>query len=169
MKRLLYKFIKKKNRGQSDLICSLFVLVALIAILFLSVGVVKDISKVTLVDQVARQAIIKLETQGKLSDTDIQNIETKLEDSNLIFESGHTLQVNGKNVSDGVYVAYKESGNWVIDSSNNHVFGYGEEAAVYIQCQAQVFSFGGNIFGGNQTEQYTTITRLKASITKNAN
>lgn len=168
MKRLLYKFIKKKNRGQSDLICSLFVLVALIAILFLSVGVVKDISKVTLVDQVARQAIIKLETQGNINE-DIESIKEKLEDSDLIFEKGHTLQVNGQSISDGVYVAYKDNGNWVIDSSKNHVFGYGEEAAVYIQCQAQVFSFGGNIFGGNQTEQYTTITRLKASITKNAN
>lgn len=168
MKRLLYKFIKKKNRGQSDLICSLFVLVALIAILFLSVGVVKDISKVTLVDQVARQAIIKLETQGNINE-DIESIKEKLEDSDLIFEKGHTLQVNGQSISDGVYVAYKDNGNWVIDSSNNHVFGYGEEAAVYIQCQAQVFSFGGNIFGGNQTKEYTTITRLKASITKNAN
>ena len=169
MKRLLCKLIRKKNRGQGDLICSLFVVMALIAVLFVSVGVVKDISKVTIVDQVARQGIIKLEIQGKLSDTEIDDIKTKLTSANIKFDSGHTLSVNGRSIPDGVYVAYEESGKWVIDTSNNHSFHYGDEIAIYVQCQAKTFSFGGNIFGGSSNERYTTITRLKASITKRAN
>lgn len=171
MKKLFSKLIRKKNRGQSDLICSLFVVMALIAVLFLSVGIVKDISKVTLVDQIARQGIIKLEIQGKLSIDEIKDIRTKLTSANIKFDSGHTLLVNGRNIPDGVYVAYKDAGNgkWVIDTSNNHRFYYGDEIAIYIQCQAKTFKFGGNMFGGSSNERYTTITRLKASITKRAN
>ena len=93
MKRLISKLIRKKNKGQSDLICSLFVIIALIAVLFLSVGIVKDISKVTVVDQVARQGIIKLEIQGKLSNTERNDISQKLIDAGLKFDSSHTLEV----------------------------------------------------------------------------
>lgn len=168
MKRLFSKLVRKKNKGQSDLICSLFVVMALIAVLFLSVGIVKDISKVTVVDQIARQGIIKLEIQGELSSDEINDIKTKLTSSNIKFDSGHTLSVNGRSIPDGVYVAYKESGKWVIDTSNTHDFYYGDEIAIYVQCQAKTFSFGGNIFGGSSSERYTTITRLKASITKRA-
>lgn len=177
MKRLISKLIRKKNKGQSDLICSLFVIIALIAVLFLSIGIVKDISKVTVVDQVARQGIIKLEIQGKLSESEIKDISQKLTDAGLKFDSSHTLEVNGRSVKDGVYVAYKDSSNkWIIDTSSDNVLGnddtynsYGKDVAIYIQCQAKTFSFGGNIFGGNSSEHYTTITRLKASITKKAN
>lgn len=174
MKRLISKLIRKKNKGQSDLICSLFVLLALIAVLFLSVGIVKDISKITFVDQVARQGIIKLEIQGKLSDTELKDISQKLIDAGLKFDSSHTLKVNEKSVPDGVYVAYKDGSNkWVIDTSNtsytNNTIKYGADVAIYIQCQAQTYSFGGDIFGGSSSEHYTTITRLKASITKKAN
>lgn len=174
MKRLISKLIEKKNRGQSDLICSLFVVLALISIIFISVGTVKDISKITFVDQVARQGIIKLETQGKLSQPEIDAIKQKLEDADLKFDNGHTLDVNGRSVADGVYVAYKDSSNkWIIDTSNssysNNNIGYGDDVAIYIQCQAKTFSFSGNIFGGEKSEQYTNINRLKASITKRAN
>ena len=177
MKRLISKLIRKKNKGQSDLICSLFVIIALIAVLFLSVGIVKDISKVTVVDQVARQGIIKLEIQGKLSNTERNDISQKLIDAGLKFDSSHTLEVNGRSVPDGVYVAYKDSSDkWIIDTSPDNVLGnddtynsYGKDVAIYIQCQAKTFSFGGNIFGGNSEEHYTNITRLKASITKKAN
>lgn len=177
MKRLISKLIRKKNKGQSDLICSLFVIIALIAVLFLSVGIVKDISKVTVVDQVARQGIIKLEIQGKLSESEIKDISQKLTDAGLKFDSSHTLEVNGRSVQDGVYVAYKDSSDkWIIDTSSNNELGndsdynsYGKDVAIYIQCQAQTYSFSGNIFGGNSEPHYTTITRLKASITKKAN
>lgn len=170
MKRIFNNLIRKKNKGQSDLICSLFVVMTLIVILFLSVGVVKDISKVTFVDQVARQGIIKLEIQGKISDAERENIKTKLTNADLIFDNSHTLSVNGTNVSDGVYVAYKNSsGEWIIDTSNNHNFKYGEEIGIYIQCQAKTFKFNGNIFGTSDSSRYTTITRIKSSITKRAN
>lgn len=170
MKRILNKLIRKKNRGQSDLICSLFVVMALIAVLFISVGMVKDISKVTFVDQVARQGIIKLEIQGKLTSAERTDIQNKLKDAGLLFNSSHTIKINGTNVSDGVYVAYKNSsGKWVIDTSNTHSFKYGEEIGVYVQCQAQTFKFGGNVFGTSGSSGNTTITRLKASITKRAN
>ena len=174
MKRLISKLIRKKNKGQSDLICSLFVIIALIAVLFLSVGIVKDISKVTVVDQVARQGIIKLEIQGKLSNTERNDISQKLTDAGLKFDSSHTLEVNGRSVPDGVYVAYKDSSDkWIIDTSNNSYTNdnikYVDDVAIYIQCQAKTFSFSGNIFGGNSEEHYTNITRLKASITKKAN
>lgn len=177
MKGLISKLIRKKNKGQSDLICSLFVIIALIAVIFLSVGIVKDISKVTVVDQVARQGIIKLEIQGKLSESEIKDISQKLTDAGLKFDSSHTLEVNGRSVQDGVYVAYKDSSDkWIIDTSSNNKLGndsdyssYGKDVAIYIQCQAQTYSFSGNIFGGSNSEHYTTITRLKASITKKAN
>lgn len=173
MRSTLQKIIKKKDKGQSDLICSLFVIIALIAVLFLTVGIVKDISKVTVVDQVARQGIIKLEIQGTLSNNELSEIKTSLTNSGMKFDSSHTLDVNGKSIPDGVYVAYKENNKWVIDTSNssytNGNINYGSNVAIYIQCQARTFSFGGNIFGGSNSERYTTITRMKASITKKAN
>lgn len=171
MKRLISKLIRKKNKGLGDLICSLFVIIAIIAVLFLSVGIVKDISKVTVVDQVARQGIIKLEIQGKLDGNTRQDIINKLTDAGLQFKAGHTVNVNGVAVPDGVYLAYKNSSNkWVIDTSNTYNnIGYGDDVAIYIQCQAKTYSFGGNIFGGKSGEHYTTITRLKTSITKKAN
>lgn len=176
MRHILSKIIRKKNKGQGDLICSLFVITALIAVLFLTVGIVKDISKVTVVDQAARQGIIKLEIKGTLSGEELGEIRTGLENAGMKFDGSHTLDVNGQSVADGVYVAYKNdtsSNKWIIDISNssytNGSINYGSNVAIYIQCQAKTFSFGGNIFGGSTSERYTTITRMKASITKKAN
>ena len=176
MRHILSKIIRKKNKGQGDLICSLFVITALIAVLFLTVGIVKDISKVTVVDQAERQGIIKLEIKGTLSGDELGEIRTGLENAGMKFDGSHTLDVNGQSVADGVYVAYKNdtsNNKWIIDTSNssytNGSINYGSNIAIYIQCQAKTFSFGGNIFGGSTSERYTTITRMKASITKKAN
>lgn len=168
MNNILKKLIVKKKKGQSDLICSLFVLMALITILFLAVSTTQDISKVTLVDQVARQGIIKLETQGSLSKSQLDAIKNNLSASGLQFNN-HAVTVNGASVKDGVYTAYKSGGKWKIDTGNTHIFQYGEEVGLYIQCQANTMKFGGNIFGNSLTKgNLTTITRLKASITKKA-
>lgn len=173
MKRLISKLLRKKNNGQGELISSLFVIMALVVILLISVEVVRDISKITFVDQVARQCIIKLEIQGKLSGAEINEIKKKLQDGGIIFNDEHTINVNGTNVKDGVYVAYKNNNSWVIDTTNStynlNSLDYGDEIGIYIQCQAETFSFSGNIFNGNRTKRYTNITRLKTSITKKAN
>ena len=178
MRHILSKIIRKKNKGQGDLICSLFVITALIAVLFLTVGIVKDISKVTVVDQAARQGIIKLEIKGTLSEDELGEIRTGLENAGMKFDGSHTLDVNGQSVADGVYVVYKNdtsSNKWTIDVNNTsagenaNIINYGTNVAISIQCQAKTFSFGGNIFGGSTSERYTTITRMKASITKKAN
>lgn len=168
MNNILKKLIVKKKKGQSDLICSLFVLMALITILFLAVSTTQDISKITLVDQVARQGIIKLETQGSLDNSQLSAIKNNLSASGLQFNN-HAVTVNGASVKDGVYTAYKSGGKWKIDTGNTHIFQYGEEVGLYIQCQANTMKFGGNIFGNSLTKgNLTTITRLKASITKKA-
>lgn len=168
MNNILKKLIVKKKKGQSDLICSLFVTMALIVVLFLAVSTTQDISKVTLVDQVARQGIIKLETQGSLSKSQLDAIKNNLSASGLQFNN-HAVTVNGASVKDGVYTAYKSGGKWKIDTGNTHIFQYGEEVGLYIQCQANTMKFGGNIFGNSLTKgNLTTITRLKASITKKA-
>lgn len=169
MNNILKKLIVKKKKGQSDLICSLFVVMALIVVLFLAVSTTQDISKVTLVDQVARQGIIKLETQGSLDNSQLGAIKSNLSASGLQFNDHHAVSVNGASVKDGVYTAYKSGGKWKIDTGNNHIFQYGEEVGLYIQCQANTMKFGGNIFGNSLTKgNLTTITRLKASITKKA-
>lgn len=167
MKNILKKLIVKKNEGQSELLCSIFVIMAFIVVLFISVGMVRDISKITYVDQVARQGIIKLEIQGGLNASEIANIKQTLSDAGLKFDNTHTLDVNGVSVPDGVYVTYRNGSNkWLVDKDNTHKFKYGEEIGIYIQCQVQVFNFNGNIFGGTQVEKFSTVTRLKASITK---
>lgn len=173
MKKFILKLVNKKDKGQSDLICSLFALTAIIAVLFLSVSIVQDINKVTIVDQAARQGIIKLETQGKPENYQgyLESIKASLVNSGLEF-TAQTVDVNGVPVQDGVYVAYKNGSDWVIDTSNNHSFNYNDEVAIYIQCRAATTKFGGNIFGNGEDSlsknNSTLITRLKASITKAA-
>lgn len=167
MRNLIKKMLRKKNNGQSDLICSLIVITALIAILFLSISVIQDINKVIQIDQIARQSIIKLETTNKLTNTQINSIKASL--TNVGVEFDGTATVNGSTINDGVYVMYKNSsGKWVVDTSNNHSFNYGDEVAVYIQCEIYTTKFGGNIFGNGALTKgkKQQVKRIKSSITK---
>lgn len=171
IKKIFKKLIRKKNSGQSELISSLFVITALLAVLFFSIGIVQDLSKIQAVDQIARQSVIKLETQGKLTSSDISSIKNSIVKS-LKQTSGNTFNgsasVNGTTVQDGVYMMYKNAGSssWVIDTTNTHTPKYGEEVAVYIQCEVYTTGFRKNIFGGLNKTQKHQVIRQKASITK---
>lgn len=158
MKRIL----TKKNKGLGDLICSLFVIMALTIVLFLSVYVTQDISKVTEIDQIARQCIIELETSGNL---DCRSIQQQLEAKGYIFSSSDTGD-------DGVFILY---GNNLGNKSNTKLptaVSYGTKVAVEIKCKVPTTSFGGNIFGtennnNNLSKQtYTQVDKIKASISK---
>lgn len=173
MKKLLNKLILKKNKGQSDLLCSMFVITALIVVLFLVLSVVKDVNKVTQVDQIARQGLILVETEGKLTATNANAIMTRLTQCGASF--GNTVarptNISGVNVSDGVYLLYRTAGasSWSVDTGRTHTPVYGEEVAIYIQCEVPTTSFGGNMIGNNNVltrSNMKKIVRLKSSISK---
>lgn len=170
MKNRILKLIKTKRKGQGDFICSLVALLALTAVLFLSVGLAKNINKITVVDQAARQCVIKLESQGYLDSDTLTNVKQNLESYDLKFDSGHTDGQFG--VPDGVYVTYRDSsGNWKVDTAGTYTktnpVDYGKEIGIYIQCQMKAVNFNNTIFGeAKSDEDWQTISRLKASITK---
>jgi hypothetical protein len=156
----------KKNNGSGELICGLVALMALVIMLFLSVFIAQDISKIQTIDQIARQAIIKVETSGSLTETQINAIKQSLENSGAFFD---TPAENDTGTPDGVYLVYKDGGKWVIDLNNKYIASYGEEIGIYIQCEIYTTNFNGkflsgeSVFYGNNKLQ---VIRQKYSITK---
>lgn len=178
---MTYKAIKnkglihiiKKNKGISELISSLVVMTTLIILLFLSLGIIQDIQKITSVDQIARQSIIEAETKGYLNQDTLNLIKTNIQDNcNAKFDGKKTI--GGKEVLDGVYMAYKNGSSWeIINTDINSLtqetklnyFGYGKNIGIYIQCEVKTTGIGSErLIGKNNTTQ---VCRLKTSISKN--
>jgi hypothetical protein len=166
MHNKIRSILLKKNKGQGELICSLVAIMAVIVVIFLSIYVAQDISKVQSIDQIARQAIIKVETSGSLTSDQIDSIKTSLTNIGATFD---TPADNSTDTPDGVYLMYKDdTGNWKVDTTNEYKSKYGEEVGVYIQCEIYTTTFNGNIFSQtgvfNKTKKQ--VIRQKYSITK---
>ena len=170
IKQRLNKIVLKKNKGLSDLITSLVVILALIMIIFLALGVVTDVQKITAVDQVARQAIIMVESNGYLDQATLNSIKSNLEGScNATFTGSR--QVNSKTIQDGVYMVYNNGSTWEIATNidgmdantKKNCFGYGKAVGIYIQCDIDTTGIQGGVMVHNKKEK---VARLKTSISK---
>lgn len=153
------KILTRKNKGQTDLICSLIAITALIAILFLVTSTISRIQQITTVDQIARQAVITLETTGGLTTEQINNIENTLKEKGLSFTG-----------TDGIHVVHLEGGKWT-NVPDGYTFKYGEDIGVRIECEIKTLDYDSSkgMFGTITSNGYKKVTRLKTSITKAAN
>lgn len=73
-----FKFIKKKQKGQGDLIASLFVVLALTLFVFFFINVIADVNTRIQMDQIARKYILRMETEGYLTDEEAAAMKTEL-------------------------------------------------------------------------------------------
>lgn len=160
IKSIQLRIMKKKHKGAAQLVAALLAMVALIAVLFFTVYTVQDLDRIQVVDQIARKAVLKLETRGKLSSEEINKIKEELK--------GKPLEATFEG-SDGVYAQYKDaSGNWVNIPAEG--VPYGTEIGIYIQCEVNTTKISDNFsLFSNQTmkkESKHTIKRMKTSISK---
>lgn len=111
--------MKKKEQGNSDFFASIIVIFALSILMIGFVNIMRDLNTKTTIDQVARQYILKLETNGELTSTDIDKLKTDLLNINAV------AQVAGK---DDIKVVY---------NTNNTKRSYGEPVTLSIDCPSR--------------------------------
>lgn len=161
LKSIKTRILKKKQRGAAQLIATMFAMLALIIVLFLTVYTVEDLDRIQVVDQIARGAVLKLETRGKLSTEEITAIKTDLQN-----RLGASFDGKSGDKPDGVYAQYKKDSGWVDIPAEG--VPYGTEVGIYIQCEVKTTKLtnGMNMFNTAMTKEKTQIKRMKTSISK---
>lgn len=164
LKNIKLRIMKKKQRGIAEFITALFAMLALIIILFFTVDTVGDLNRIQIVDQIARGAVLKLETRGKLSSTEIDSIKKDLE---------KRLEATfDESKGDGIYVKYKDNSDPSVGFKNatpDQQVDYGTEVGIYIQCEVKTtqIPIDFNMFNPTmKKENIHTIKRMKTSISK---
>jgi hypothetical protein len=132
MRRLL----TKKKKGISDLMCSMFVVLAITVFVLFFVGVISDVNTKIQMDQVARTYMLRMETTGGLTQTEADNLKTALLSIPAVKNSGAKdtdieIKVNGA-------------------SPSNSTVGYGQTITLVISCPAEVTRFSTVGYSGNK-------------------
>lgn len=121
------KLIKLKGKGSSDLISSLFMILALTIFVLFFIYSIGDIYTKVQMDQVARSYILRMESSGKLTSDEIQSLKSEL--------------MNIGAVRDAVELGNEIEVTW---NSNNTSRGYGSKITLEIDCPAVVTGFNAN-------------------------
>ena len=118
----LFKFIKKKQKGQGDLIASLFVVLALTLFVFFFINVIADVNTRIQMDQIARKYILRMETEGYLTAEE----KTAIKDELMSIPSVAA-------VTDGADISFA--------GSTESSVGYGATIILKISCPAATTAY----------------------------
>ena len=118
---MLKKLIKKKQSGSGDMIACFFIVLGLSAVLLLCINFITDMFLIINIDQVARQGILLVETEGKLTSTDSEWIDKLLEGL-------------GAKVID-LKVLVKDSSSNYRELTGDRSAGYGNVVTLSVKCR----------------------------------
>ena len=124
MKAILTKKLNKKSSGQSDLIASLFVILAMSIFVLFFVYAIGDIDTKIQMDQIARKYILRMESSGELTTTEIAELKADLSNIAAVakaLDNGYEIDVTWNN--------------------NQGAKGYGSTITLKIECPAVTTSF----------------------------
>lgn len=155
-KKLSIKHLSlKKNKGNSDLISSLFVILALSVFVIFYIGVISDVGTRNNIDQVARKYILRMESEGELS----MDNESKLI-ADLMKIPAVKSAIDGG--SENIVVTWNET---------KTKRGYGSTITLDIKCPAMVTGWSkvegdGTMFGKVTLKKPLTFHVVKQSTAK---
>ena len=138
VKQLLNKKITTKHKGQSDLIASLFAILAMCLFVLFFIYAIRDVDTKIQMDQVVRQYILRMESSGELTDEEEEELIADLMEISAVAEA----------VDDG----YEIKVNW---NNNQGAKGYGSTITLEVECPAVTTSYSedegiiGTISGNN--------------------
>lgn len=143
--------IKVKHSGQSDLIASLFVILAMSIFVLFFVYAIRDVDTKIQMDQVARQYILRMESSGKLTADEIKAIKEDLTEITAVakaIEAGYDIKVTWNN--------------------NQGAKGYGSAITLKIECPAVTTSYSSasSIMGTLKGDNIQIFTIEKQSTAK---
>ena len=130
--------LKVKHSGQSDLIASLFVILAMTIFVLFFILAIKDVDTKIQMDQIARKYILRMESSGKLTSEEIKELKKELSNINSVAEA--------------IEAGYEIKVTW---NNNQGAKGYGSTVTLKIECPAVTTSYDaksgimGSVSGSN--------------------
>ena len=146
---MLKNLIKKKQSGNGDMIACFFIILGLSAILLLCVNFIGDMFTIIRVDQIARQGLLLVETEGKLTAGDAETIKQLLIDAGAQ-EDSIEIEALDKNKN-------KIEGTKTV--------GYGNMITLHIKCKIPKTTFSDFTIKRDYSDDHY-IERYKSSIAK---
>lgn len=120
------KLLTRKKRGNGDLICSLFVLLAMTVVVLFFIGSIGHVVIRTQIDQVARKYILRMETAGCLTSSDKTALLADLKNIPAVKQLGDSVDI--------------EIVSPTVDKIDKPQ-GYGNEVTLTIKCPAMVMAY----------------------------
>lgn len=132
IKSKLKKILTRKEKGQGDLIASLFVILALVFFVYFFINTIADVNTRIQMDQIARKYILYMESAGYLSNDNADSMKAEL----ASIPSVHAA------MSDGA----------VIDLTGTTMSeqGYGKTIVLQISCPAYCTNYVGTPPDGSE-------------------
>lgn len=130
--KTLKKLITKKQKGISDMIASLLVVLALTIFVLFFIQMVGNVNTKIQIDQVARTYMLRMETTGTLTPTEAANLKTALSNIDAVKKG---LADNETDSTKGIIV--KVNGGEPTSTSA----GYGETITLSISCPVETRTF----------------------------
>ena len=151
IKQLLNKKITTKHKGQSDLIASLFAILAMCLFVLFFIYAIRDVDTKIQMDQVVRQYILRMESSGELTDEDEKELIADLMEINAVakaVEKGHEIKVTWNN--------------------NQGAKGYGSTITLEVECPAVTTSLNNDegLIGTLSEDNVQIFTIKKQSTAK---
>lgn len=146
------KLFIKKCKGQGDLIASFFVILALTLFVFFFINTIGDVNTRLRLDQIGRTYILRMETSGGLTATEMEAIKQECLTIQAVKDA-----TNGK--TDNIKVTF---------NGDNVSRGYGSPITLEIVCPAYITSYteGENIVGSIRRNKLINYTIRKQSTAK---
>lgn len=155
---IMKKLLIKKNKGNGDMIASILTLFALFIFTMVFMWNIVDTYARLQVDQVARKYILRIESEGTLTDTDLESCIAELKKIGAVSQVPEDKKVISVKAT---------SGKTVLTSSTTA--GYGNPIRLEISATIKVHGFdttaSGSIFG-NFKSRITTCSVVKESTAK---
>lgn len=145
----LLKLGKNKNKGQADLIASLFTIAALAVFVVYFINVIGDVTIRIQLDQIARKYILYMESAGELTPENQDSMLTELRSLSAV------KKANDLGAGDPIITASSKP-------------GYGGTITLTIECPAATTGFtpGGSIYGAIMRNNVRTYVITKSSTAK---
>lgn len=151
----LLKLGKNKNKGQADLIASLFTIAALAVFVVYFINVIGDVTIRIQLDQIARKYILYMESAGELTSENENSLYAELNSLSAVKKA--------KDLGGGDPVV-----SWVNSEGLRDKSGYGGTITLTIECPAATTGFtpGGTIYGAVMRNNVRTYVITKSSTAK---
>lgn len=132
----MFKLLVKKQKGEGDLVASLFAILALTMVVYFFIGAIGDVTTRTEMDQVARKYILRMESTGELTADDKKALYTDL--------------YNIRAIKDAVdNMGGKIEISWGSSAGTGVKGGYGSTITLNIKCTASVLRYTNIDTNGN--------------------